>query len=114
MQAKAIEQVMKLLEAGKVAFIGEWRGFTPETINYVNKQGKASSFGRVVHTVEVGEGQRVEAIKVSSPVQDGVNPETVQVPFKRGQRVLIQVDGLEVDRGNKSVRSGAVTVLVEG
>ena len=97
-----------------MAFIGEWRGFTPETINYVNKQGKASSFSRLTHTVEVGDGQRVEAIKVSSPVQDGVNPETVQVPFKRGQRVLVQVDALEVDRGNKSVKAGAVTLLVEG
>jgi hypothetical protein len=114
MHAKAIDQVIKLMEAGKVAFVGEWRGFAPETINYVNKQGKAASFARLVHTVEVGDGQRVEAIKVSSPVQDGVKPESVQVPFKRGQKVLVEVDGYEVDRGNKSIRAGSVALLMEG
>lgn len=109
-----MEQVIKLIEAGKVAFVGEWRGFAPETINYVNKQGKAASFGRLVHTVEIGEGQRVEAIKVSSAVQEGVKPDSVQVPFKRGQKVLVEVDGFEIDRGNKSIRAGSVALLAEG
>jgi len=101
--------VASLLDAGKAIMSGEWRGYAPETIKYTSKKdGKAASFGRIVHTVEVGDGNRVEAVKVSQAVPDGTDPESVAVTFKKGQRVLVAVDSMEVEKGTRSVRAGGI------
>jgi hypothetical protein len=105
---KETEIIGKLSSEGKCVFVGEWRGFMPETINYTNKKGQAAKFARIVHTVEVIDGQRVDAIKVSQSVPDGTDPAQIAVPYKRGQRVVVEVDTMEVERGNRSARSNAI------
>lgn len=98
----------KMLTAGKCVIQGEWLTSKPETINYNNaKTGKASSFSRISHTLLIGN----EAVKVAQPVLDGVNPESVVVPFKRGDRVVVEVDSMEIAKGNRSIRAVALTKL---
>jgi hypothetical protein len=105
---KEHELVTKLTDAGKCVSVAEWRGSAPETINYTNKKGQPAKFSRIVHAVEVVDGLRVEALKVMQSVPDGVDPAGVVVPFKRGQRVVVEVDTVEVDKGNRTVRSNAI------
>jgi hypothetical protein len=40
--------------------------------------------------VEIGDGNRVEAVKVVHSVPDGEAPETVQVSLKRGRRGAVE------------------------
>jgi hypothetical protein len=108
---KESEVIGKLASEGKCVFVGEWRGSLPETINYTNKKGAAAKFSRIVHTVEIIDGSRVDSIKVSQSVPDGTDPAMVQIPYKRGQRVAVEVDTMEVDRGNRSARSNAIHPL---
>lgn len=108
MTDKEAQAVAKLLDSGKVALLGEWRGFVPETIRYTDKNGRAASFGRLVHTVELGDGQRVESVKCSQSVPDGTAPEAVQIGFKRGQRVVVEVDSMTVEKGTRQVRAASI------
>lgn len=102
-------RVIELLNNGKAVLLGEWRGFTPETIKYVSKtSGKPAEFGRVNHVIEVVDGERVESLKVSQSVPDGQDPAKVAVAFKRGQRVAVEVDQIIVEKGNKSIRALAL------
>jgi hypothetical protein len=97
-----------LLQSGKAVMIGEWRGYMPETINYTAKTGKAASFGRLNHSIEFGEGTSVQSIPVSQSVPDGTDPAGVVVPFKKGQRVLVVLDSMEVEKGKRSARSTGI------
>jgi hypothetical protein len=103
------ETMAGLLASGKAIMSGEWRGYKPETINYTNsKTGKPASFGRIVHMVEVGEGAKIEQVNVSESVPDGVDPNKVAVAHKKGSRVIIEVDSMEVAKGQRTVRTTAV------
>ncbi len=111
MTEKEIAAASKLLDGGKCVVLGEWRGVVPETIKYTDKQGRAASFGRLLHTVELGDGSRVESVKVTQSVSDGQAPETVQVPFKRGQRVAVEVDSMAIDKGVRQVRAASIVAV---
>jgi len=111
MTEKEIAAASKLLDGGECVVLGEWRGVVPETIKYTDKQGRAASFGRLLHTVELGDGQRVESVKVAQSVADGQAPETVQVQFKRGQRVAVEVDSMTIEKGTRQVRAASIVAV---
>jgi len=107
---KESEIVSKLIAEGKAVTVGEWRGSSAETINYVTTKGAKASFGRVVHLVELGDGTSIVGAKVSQSVPDGTDPKSVVVPYKRGQRVIIEVESLEIDKGNRTIRTSGMSV----
>lgn len=112
MTSEQAKLVLEMLQKGKVLMIGEWRGFKAETIRYNDKKtGKPAEFSRIVHTVEVGDGQRFESVKVSAPLPDGTDVERVQVNIKRGQQVLVAVSGYEVALGNTTARTDSIQAL---
>jgi len=113
LSAEDTSKVLAAVSAGRIVFIGEWRGSKPETINYTSKTtGQAASFSRVQHTVEIGEGDRVEAFKVSERVPDRVKPEDMKAPAKKGQRVLVEVQSIVQDKGNVVVNATSISPLV--
>lgn len=109
---KPSEALSRALNEGKIVFIGEWRGVLPETINYTDrKTGAKAKFARLLHTVEVGEGNRIESVKVSQSVPDGTDPASVAIVFKRGQRVLVEVGEMTAEKGNKNIRANSINSL---
>ncbi len=108
---QVMEAVGAALGQGKCVFVGEWRGYQPETINYTNKAGKPASFSRISHLVEVGSDNRVEGVKANESMPEGIDPKTVPVPFKKGQRVLLEVESVEVERGNKTLRVSKIHAI---
>jgi len=108
MNDKETSVVAKMIDGGKVVVIGEWRGVIPETIKYTDKQGRAASFGRLVHTIELGDGTRIESVKVSQSVADGQTPESMVVPYKRGARVVVEVDSMMVEKGTRQIRAASI------
>jgi len=108
MNDKESSVVAKMIDGGKVVVLGEWRGCIPETIKYTDKQGRAASFGRLVHTIELGDGARIESVKVSQSVANDVTPESVQITFKRGARVVVEVDSMVVDKGIRQLRAASI------
>jgi hypothetical protein len=104
--------VQDWINNGKVVAVGEWRGVTAETIEYISKKtGKKEAFSRLVHVVELGsaDGSRTESIKVTESIPEGETLEgrrdRVLGNLKKGGRVAIEVDSMEVALGNKSMRA---------
>lgn len=105
MDQKLQTEVGRLLEEGKAVLYGEWRGGKAERINYTNGKGRAAHFNRMVHSFEVGQG---EQIKVTEALPDDADINKVVVSHKKGARFVVVVEGMEIDRGNKTVRSSSM------
>jgi hypothetical protein len=97
--------VMRLLGEGKAVLVGEWRGGKAERINYTDGKGQRAHFNRIVHSFEVGQG---EQIKVTEPLKDDADVAAVVIPHKKGSRLVVVVEGMEIDRGNKTVRTSGM------
>jgi hypothetical protein len=84
--------------------IGEWRGAKPDKVNYTDKKtGAAKSFGKVTHVVEVGANKTFESVTVTEMLPDNVDPEKYVAPFKRGDRVMVNVKTVALDFGKRDV-----------
>lgn len=95
------QEAVDLFKAGNVVALGEYRSSKPETIHYRDKEsGRAAEFSQLRHTVEFG----AESVQVSERVAEDFKPSEYKPPFKKGEKVLVQITAMEVSRGLISVR----------
>ncbi len=106
--------IQQLLDQGRAIILGEWRGSVPETINYISKKGQPAKFGRVSHTVEIGDGKTLSSVTVSQSVPDSVAAESVVVPFAKGQRAAVEVDSMHIEKGQRSIGTTGIHALPKG
>jgi hypothetical protein len=96
-QPQAVEKFL----AGVFAAIGEYRMSKAETIQWRDKtNGQVKSAAMLRHVVEVGQA----SVTVNERVPDDVKAENINVPFHKGQRVLIEVSDLHTEKGAVSCR----------
>jgi hypothetical protein len=94
---KKEEAAKRFLESGLIAFIGEYRGSKAETIKWVDKKtGRAMTAPTVRHTVELPAG---DAVTVSERVADDLNVGAYVPPYKKGDRVVVQLTAFQNDKG---------------
>lgn len=98
------EQLAKKIEAGGIFMVGEYRVGKPDLITYRDKlSGKNASFKQIVHSVEAGD----VVVAVQERLDDSVNLEAgVQLPAKKGERVLVELESLERVQGFHRARGG--------
>lgn len=95
------KDAIALFLAGKPVAMGEYRSSEAETIQYRDREtGRAASFPQLRHIVELGN----KSVVVSERVGDGFNSAEYKSPFRKGQRVVVEITSLEVQRGMISVR----------
>ena len=93
---------LELLAQGKCVMIGEFRGGKAERIDYTDKKsGKRAHFNRVAHAFETGASG--EQARVTERMPDDADVKAHVVPFKKGQRLLVVVEAIDVEKGNRTI-----------
>lgn len=101
----------KLVGAGALAVIAEYRSSKPEHIRWRDKQtGKAMEADMLRHTVEVGDA----SIAVSDRLEEGETGEgkIAKLGVKKGQKVLLRFSEITTERGLISAR-GTLEAITE-
>lgn len=92
---------LKLLEAGFLGFIAEYRSGKATEIPYVSKQtGKSAVMKKVTHTLEVNG----ESVLMSESLKDDFDLTKYVPPAKKGDTVLVHMRELENDLGSIRAR----------
>ncbi|MEY4300407.1 MAG: hypothetical protein RIR25_1643 [Verrucomicrobiota bacterium] len=100
----AMEKIIEMIQAGRVLLIGESRGAKPDVVRYVSKRtGQKEAFTKVVHVVEpLGGG--VPVLVEQRAADTEVDPSTVKITVKKGQRYAFEIATLSIERGMKQAR----------
>jgi hypothetical protein len=99
-----------ILSRGGAVLLGEFRGGKAERINYTDKKtGKAAHFNRVANSFEVGPA--AEQVRVTERLADNVDVDKHTVPYKKGQHFAIEVEGITIDKGSRTVSASALHAL---
>jgi len=102
---KAIESFL----AGDPLMCVEYRGSKAEVIKWRDKETRRPMEGTALrHTVENNAG----SIAVNERTDENFNVANYHSPFTKGQKVLLRVTGLQVQRGSMTC-SGTLEVLEE-
>lgn len=126
-ESKKLEAVQKLLISTSVPFICcECRGVIAEQIKYIDKKtGKAAVFSKLVYLCEAN-GEGVGQFKVTSDIPVGLvvlgergqeklykegTQDLAPWPAKKGDQVLVLVDGVEKSSGNITMRASKIDVI---
>jgi len=95
--AQAIEQ----WQQGARLLFGEYRSSKAETINYRDKETRQMTQLKMLrHVVEVGS----DSVMVGERVPDNFNPAEYKSPFTRGQKVVVHIDSLLIEKGVPTCR----------
>lgn len=99
-------ELSEAIRAAGPCLIGEHRGSLVELVEFVDKKdGKAKSFVKATHLFEFGSGNSFRSIRIDQNFPANVEtPNDAEIPFQRGKIYLIQLQGLEIQRGNLSGR----------
>lgn len=101
-------EAIKLLEAGYIGFIAEYRAGFAREIPYVSKQtGKSMVMKKIEHTVEVN-GQ---SVLLSERVKDDVDLSKWTQPVPKGQACLVKLSSFTNDMGSLKAGGTAVALL---
>jgi len=101
-----ITDAVKRFTEGAFIVIAEYRGFKPDAMRYRDKKtGNRVSSPILVHSIEVGASQVkvTEWLPDDAPVGADGLPTATQ-PFKKGDKVVLQIENLENERGQYSAR----------
>lgn len=99
-----MENILKMIQEGRVLIVGESRGAKVDVVRYVSKRtGQKEAFTKVVHVVEpLGGG--VPVLVEQRAADTEVDPSTVKITVKKGQQYAFEVASLANDRGVKQAR----------
>ena len=102
------ETKKKLLEAvlaGEVYLVGEYRGSHIGERSFVDKNdGKKKSFIGATHLVEISGKGKVEAVKMTQRIPDGItDPKMVPVPWEKGKRYAFPITRMGFKNGTIEV-----------
>jgi len=96
-----LSEAVERWQKGERLLFGEYRSSKAESIKYRDKTShQITSMNMLRHTVEVGP----DSIQVNERVEDTFNPETYKSPFVKGQKVVIFLDSLLIEKGVPSAR----------
>jgi hypothetical protein len=102
--------INSILARGGAVMLGEFRGGKAERINYTDKKtGKAAHFNRIANSFEVGPA--AEQVRVTERLPDTSDVERHTVLHKKGQHFAIEVDGITIDKGSKTVSATALHAI---
>jgi hypothetical protein len=90
-------EALKRIENGEfLGGIAEYRSSSAETIKYQDKKtGRMAEMSMLRHNIEVGD----VAVALNERTSDGFNASAYKSPFKKGQRVVVRLQGMEIDKG---------------
>ena len=104
-----IDEAVRRWQSGHRLLFGEYRGSKAEEIRYRDKTTRNVQTMKVLrHIVEVGD----DAIMVAENVEDDFDVQNFQAPFQKGQKVLVELQSLAVNRGVFEARGLLVPVAV--
>lgn len=100
-----IQEVQKLFLAGSLVVLGEFRMAAVDGIDYRDKKtGNARHADVIKTTLEIGN----KTLTLTEFVrEENFKPENWKCPFKKGQRVVVELDGL---MENKGILTGSGTL----
>lgn len=102
-------EAMKLLEAGYIGFIAEYRSGKALEIPYVSKTtGRSMTMKKIEHNVEVNGS----SILISERVKDDVNLAGWKQPVPKGQLCLVKLTSFTNDLGSLKA-GGTAEVLTD-
>jgi len=102
------EEVTKRLLGGVVGFLGEYRHSKAEMLQWRDKTtGKAMHAPVLRHTVET----TTATISITERVADDFDVAGFKPPFTKGQKVLVELTELKLDKGNLSGRGSLPPVI---
>lgn len=114
--AKMAQVIAGLLEIGTPFLCLEVRGMKPETVNYTSKvDGKKASFAFYdIATETIGENSKQMKVSMDLPkgatiqadgrvLDEKGNP--IPNPFKKGDKVIVTVRGIAVDKGVTKIQA---------
>lgn len=92
---KKSEFLKNVLE-GKPMILVEYRASRAEHIKWRDKETKMMVEGTTLsHTVE----NATDSIRISDRLAEGVKPEDYKSPYSKGDKVILQIRGLQVQKG---------------
>lgn len=99
-----MDKIIEMIQSGRVLLVGESRGAKPDVVRYVSKRtGQKEAFTKVVHVVEpLGGG--VPVLVEQRAADTEVDPSTVKITVKKGQRYAFEIATLTIERGMKQAR----------
>jgi len=89
-------ELSRRVRSGEVLMIAEWRQAKIDAVSMTDRKT-----GAVRRTCVVRHGLETqkEQVSLSEWMPDGTKPESVVIPWAKGQMVLVQVRSLLVERG---------------
>jgi hypothetical protein len=102
-----IDEAIKRWQSGERLLFGEYRASKAEVIKYRDKTTRAiTSMSVLRHTVEVGP----DSVVVNERVEDDFDAEHYKSPFAKGQKVIVHLDSLVIEKGIPQAR-GKITAI---
>lgn len=102
-------QILEQIKAGKILFIGKFLHMKKEKVAYRDRETKQSaSFDKLEFSLLGANG--VVFVQPDTRKIPGFKIETYESPFKAGQEVVVEVEKMQVERGQTTI-AGNVTVL---
>lgn len=97
-----LSELAKKVAAGQPSFVVEYRNLKKDTMEYRDKKtGNMVKKDTLKHLLEFGEGSK--SLEVMVWLEDGVSPDTVKQPYKRGEKCIFTADSLnQVERGGSA------------
>lgn len=97
--AKQSEKIVNRAMLAPVV-VAEWRSVKVDVVKFTDKKGGRREAVVARHGVEVGPVQMV----ISEWLPDGTKPETVSIPFKKGEMVILNVTEYTTSNGQALAR----------
>ncbi len=102
-----MQKVIEMIQEGRVVLVGESRGAKVDVVRYVSKRtGQKEAFTKVVHVVEP-QGGGVPVLVEQRAADTEVDPSTVKITVKKGQRYAYEIVTLAIERGMRQARLAA-------
>jgi len=97
-----MSEIVKRVNAGFPLFVVEYRNLKKDTMEYRDKKtGNMVKKDTLKHLLEFGDGGR--SLEVMVWLEDGVSPDSVKQPFKRGEKCVFTADSLQqIERGSSA------------
>jgi len=110
------KQVIERFLAGAFIVMAEYRGFKVESMSWRDKKtGGRVSAPIAIHAVEVGDVQlKVTEWLPDDTPKDASGQPQVASKHKKGERVVVKLDSLEVQSGMHQARGSIHPVEVDG
>jgi len=96
-----LTQAVEQWQGGARLLFGEYRSSKAEVIKYRDKTShQMTQMSMLRHTVEIG----ADSVQVAERVEDNFDAAGYKSPFQKGQKVVVFLDSLVIERGVPTAR----------